>query len=1290
MADVFGTSAQRLPGDGHDLRYAAPPSGRVAARPGRAASGATGCIGTAKPTTASAGPGLPGPVPVTVAVRATDDDNDEDTADQPSTPGRPRPMCRRDRFVAGSVRGTFHPDLYMSSQECITFKGKRIGRSRFEKLGNSSMAKWHRSIRVIREDGELEPLGEWLTRHGLPVLKGKQRISRKRTKRVPPLRLPVAASAAAAAAAAAAGYCGGAGDMGQDSSADEGSSETPRLGDDGTEIAASASGSASAPASVSAPKLGYGAASQQLQKALKVAAQLAVASVVAPGTAGSLDLEAPAVKVEEPPAASAAPMSWGSPLAAAASDVDGVCCRSTLGNASSECLPAEAAAAILTATGLTHGEAPAAAAACQESPTGVTVQNGCWDATSFAAAAVAAAAAATQWRLPPCGPSSSPAPVPNAAASPAFAHSTMMSPAPAPAPIPSAPAAPDLAHSGSPATFPIRLPTYPNSYHISSVHHNFAGASSSITATSTNPLLNTAPSKRADADAGVAPRDAFDYIEMTADGYCVPLQPKPLSLPAHWLNSPAAADGATLHVDGSGASGSTPLPPCSGAVHGVGGIVAGGSPVLLDSLCDLWNDDADEEVDNATNAAMWALLSEPGSVADTEMDQDLGVQLTAADVRGPSAAGTRNAAGVELLGGPIPAGNIGIDYGGGTSDPSGVAAAAATPVLPATPGMGCSTAACGDRAPQTELATSAPPMMSPCWPSAATHATLTRPPSHPSFTSAANLADMQRSSSTAMLHENQTGFAAGHASSPPCEPEFVAALTHCGTNNLARAPSAAMPFKPWLQGHCAGGQVGINVATMSSTTAVHTPSTGTLAAPLPTESEALTGQSTKNVSEIYSGNKLVDNHCSPPPAAQQSGGPYSRELSCASGSSSCLPLLHDNITATSGVAGVGQQLSSQPAAAAQSWMAPPPPLHPGGTAGNPALAVGSPQEDPTVLSDAYTGLNTGRGSAAAAQMCGAAPGGFATAAHTGGYPHAGVGPIRRPYYRGYSSYYHPGYYPPYAPYPAAYGQPYPPPYSAYGRARLMGAHGIHSGAAPSVPCGGGGWPLMPLLPHGMPPPQPHMYRGPPRTARMFMMEATSRGGDPSPAAAATAGDVGNLDASGTDSSSSGGYYNAAPVPWAELPPLSAHSVGVSRAAESCSGEPMLISGHPTTGETQQQPSRLSLYPYDWSYGHQDAMMPTQLPHHHPDEEMWSLPQPPQSLAVPFQTTGSRAMAVGMPASRAPQSGGSCETDVTATSRAPSASSRTGDMQQMTGANVGVGGLPDPGVFAMSDPWYAQW
>ncbi|GFR50600.1 hypothetical protein Agub_g12876 [Astrephomene gubernaculifera] len=124
---------------------------------------------------------LPDSVRVTVAVRVADGPEDEaDGWPDDGAPGRKRGAAPRNRFIAGSVRGTFHPDLYMVHQDCITYKGKRIGRSRFERLGNSSMAKWYRSIRVIHDNGGLEPLGEWLIRHGLPVLKGRHRNSRKR------------------------------------------------------------------------------------------------------------------------------------------------------------------------------------------------------------------------------------------------------------------------------------------------------------------------------------------------------------------------------------------------------------------------------------------------------------------------------------------------------------------------------------------------------------------------------------------------------------------------------------------------------------------------------------------------------------------------------------------------------------------------------------------------------------------------------------------------------------------------------------------------------------------------------------------------------------------------------------------------------------------------------------------------------------------------------------------------------------------------------------------------------
>ncbi|GFR45401.1 hypothetical protein Agub_g6775 [Astrephomene gubernaculifera] len=120
---------------------------------------------------------VPDSVSVTVAVRAPDEAEEDDDGQEATPQGRRR---GRERFVAGQVRGTFHPDLYLSQQDCIMYKGKRVGRSKFERLGNSSMAKWYRSIRVIHDDGSLEPLGEWLLRHGLPVLKGKHRVSRKR------------------------------------------------------------------------------------------------------------------------------------------------------------------------------------------------------------------------------------------------------------------------------------------------------------------------------------------------------------------------------------------------------------------------------------------------------------------------------------------------------------------------------------------------------------------------------------------------------------------------------------------------------------------------------------------------------------------------------------------------------------------------------------------------------------------------------------------------------------------------------------------------------------------------------------------------------------------------------------------------------------------------------------------------------------------------------------------------------------------------------------------------------
>ncbi|KAG2438067.1 hypothetical protein HXX76_005677 [Chlamydomonas incerta] len=123
---------------------------------------------------------LPAPVEVTVAVRLGSGD------EPPRGPGG--------GYVKGHAVGLFQPQLYLARMDCIRYKGVNVSRSNFEKVGGSNMAKWYRSIRVLPD---LEPLGEWLERHGLPVLKGAARRSRPR--RV------VLANAAAAAAAAATG-----------------------------------------------------------------------------------------------------------------------------------------------------------------------------------------------------------------------------------------------------------------------------------------------------------------------------------------------------------------------------------------------------------------------------------------------------------------------------------------------------------------------------------------------------------------------------------------------------------------------------------------------------------------------------------------------------------------------------------------------------------------------------------------------------------------------------------------------------------------------------------------------------------------------------------------------------------------------------------------------------------------------------------------------------------------------------------------------------------------------------
>ncbi|KXZ41109.1 hypothetical protein GPECTOR_788g9 [Gonium pectorale] len=68
-----------------------------------------------------------------------------------------------------TVRGIFHPDRYLQNQDCILFNNQFVSRSRFEKEGGSTTAKWHCSIKVSAANGAA--IGSWLQAQGLPVLK---------------------------------------------------------------------------------------------------------------------------------------------------------------------------------------------------------------------------------------------------------------------------------------------------------------------------------------------------------------------------------------------------------------------------------------------------------------------------------------------------------------------------------------------------------------------------------------------------------------------------------------------------------------------------------------------------------------------------------------------------------------------------------------------------------------------------------------------------------------------------------------------------------------------------------------------------------------------------------------------------------------------------------------------------------------------------------------------------------------------------------------------------------------
>nr|ALD82618.1 rlsC [Platydorina caudata] len=83
----------------------------------------------------------------------------------------------RSGYVRGPVCGLFDLKRYLEGRDCVLYSNRYLSRSHFEKVGGSKMAKWYRSIRVLPD---LEPIGEWLERHGLAVTKGPARRSSKR------------------------------------------------------------------------------------------------------------------------------------------------------------------------------------------------------------------------------------------------------------------------------------------------------------------------------------------------------------------------------------------------------------------------------------------------------------------------------------------------------------------------------------------------------------------------------------------------------------------------------------------------------------------------------------------------------------------------------------------------------------------------------------------------------------------------------------------------------------------------------------------------------------------------------------------------------------------------------------------------------------------------------------------------------------------------------------------------------------------------------------------------------
>ncbi|EFJ47633.1 RegA-like protein RlsB [Volvox carteri f. nagariensis] len=114
-------------------------------------------------------PELLGPIDVTVAVRTSSASGGRRGREE---------VVSRGSAVRGQPVGKFDVPRYIAGRDCIFFNGRWMSRSHFEKVGGSRMAKWYRSIRVLPD---LEPLGEWLERNGMPITKGPSRRSSRRT-----------------------------------------------------------------------------------------------------------------------------------------------------------------------------------------------------------------------------------------------------------------------------------------------------------------------------------------------------------------------------------------------------------------------------------------------------------------------------------------------------------------------------------------------------------------------------------------------------------------------------------------------------------------------------------------------------------------------------------------------------------------------------------------------------------------------------------------------------------------------------------------------------------------------------------------------------------------------------------------------------------------------------------------------------------------------------------------------------------------------------------------------------